>query len=98
MELSNGGSEWLMLCNPAPNGGASIKTMNPATLSVVTAGTIPGGFGATLRVVPSGTMNKAYVRTSAPALIPFSTDPTIGPLPTMPQLPLWGFELQALVD
>ena len=103
MELSNGGTEWLLFWNDPLFTGPSfafLHSMNPATLAMTAVGATPFGQHPILAPIPSASFNKAYLVTGSAAcqLVPVATDPaTSVPAPT--PLPILAqAALRVLVD
>ena len=97
--LSNGGSEWLMVCNgsacppmacPQPGSCDVLNVMNPVTHVITPVGGIPGGLPI-VGVLKSASFNKAYVtfELASPFLARVNTDPTVTTI--WPPLSLPGF-------
>ncbi len=86
MELSPGGTEWLLLrsgfagdpfgSSPFPG---SLSVMDPATLNITQVASLPSAAQTTFTSLPSATFRKAYVTSVPDSVVRFDTDPTIGP-------------------
>lgn len=97
-ELSNGGTEWLMVQSPCTAGGCSgggppltLHRMHPSTHTITAIGQFQAGQNPTLLPVRSATLNKAFLVSpgflnSPGSLLPLDTDPTtsIQPPVTLP--------------
>jgi hypothetical protein len=97
-ELSNGGTEWLMVQSPCAAGGCTgggppltLHRMSPSTHTISAVGQFQAGQNPTLVPVRSATLTKAFLvspafLSSPGALIPLDTDPTtsIQPAATLP--------------
>jgi hypothetical protein len=90
MNLSAGGSEWLLdLWNPATS-QQELWVMTAATLQTgFVMPTATGSSTAATTVLRSGTLRKAYARTGPTTLVPIPTDPIGAPLPPI-TLPFAG--------
>ena len=69
MELSDGGTEWLL------TGGPNVSVMNPATLAI-TPTAIPLGSSSSLITLRSGSVPSVYLFNYPTSLTPIATDPT----------------------
>jgi hypothetical protein len=96
MELSPGGTEWLLLCNSGPCGAPLLETMNPSTLSInpVTQLIAPIQLLVSL---PSTTLRKCYVVHNNDTVVPFATDPAAVSFLTS-QLPISSGNLRVDID
>jgi hypothetical protein len=95
-ELSNGGTEWLMVQSPCAAGGCSgggppptLHSMHPSTHTITAIGQFQAGQNPTLLPVRSATLNKAFIVSpgflnSSGSLLPLDTDPTTSIQPAVP--------------
>ena len=108
MEPSNGGTEWLLaFCNGCgggagrrtPGSSLTLQRMDPGTHAVTTVGTVPSTWASQVQVLPSGSVNKAFVSTGG-GVFRFDTDPTtsIIPVPLPISAPVYSVGLKVVID
>ncbi len=82
MELSPGGSEWLLMCPfagcSAP-GQASLEVVSPLSFTPTVVASFAGTLQNVLVPIRSATMRKAYVVATTNTVVPFGTDPATPP-------------------
>jgi hypothetical protein len=97
MELSDGGSEYLLMCNGIGCGGIPIlQSMDPFSFLITTVSPV-GAVQSFLVPVPSATFNKAYFVSGPSTLVPITTDPAVPPTSIVP-LPVANSALRIVVD
>ena len=85
LELSAGGSEWILVDSGSPTSPfappepGNLLQMVPATLAVTSVSSLPDTAQTALVVLPSETLNRAYVLNGGNELLQLATDPLASP-------------------
>jgi hypothetical protein len=98
MQVSPGGTEWLLVCGYGCGGSdPELQSITPPIMAPATVVAVPPGIQTFIAPLPSETLRRAFILLGTNAVIPFQTDPAAPPYSAV-QLPVSASNMKAVID